>query len=232
MEIDSLKKYCSKENLTEYEILWLNYAKNLGFDINLLNSTIKTKDNPPEYYSINGLIWKYSKVLNSSSQYFENNLYVVLQRTIYFTEEDISLIKETVEKASLIPNGTSNLVNNLVNTVSSTISNTLNNTNIPSTISSNTIPLSGIITGSAAYVAYNLAPSIAINSLEENSIYSKLEIEGNKVLNDEIKEQYLDGRRFCSLSDLINNYLKLDNSKIGENINIYPKFKIILEINK
>lgn len=75
-KIKALNKILELGNLTNAQRLYLNYADNLGLDINWLNEQVISKNN--NIYKINGLIWRF-KYISLEDDIINNRLLIELE---------------------------------------------------------------------------------------------------------------------------------------------------------
>lgn len=77
INLNKIKKIASKTTLSVEELLYIEYAEMMGLKIEYLDMKFVHIDTK-KIYTIEGFIWKYSKVLLSDS-YLNNELYIHLK---------------------------------------------------------------------------------------------------------------------------------------------------------
>ena len=125
-DLNKIKKFASKSSLSLPEIMWINYAEDLGLNITYIDEIFINKDNSNKY-NIIGLFWKYSVVKKINDNIFNNELYIGLRRN--FTDDYVNLTKKTIKNINTYFNQCSSITN-----ISSITSGSGITTIIPNTI--------------------------------------------------------------------------------------------------
>lgn len=109
-DLNKIKKFASKSSLSLPEIMWINYAEDLGLNITYIDEIFINKNNSNKY-NIIGLFWKYSAVKKINDNIFNNELYIGLKR--YFTDDYVNLTKNSTENLNTSFNQYSSITNNI-----------------------------------------------------------------------------------------------------------------------
>ena len=201
MKIDRIKRFSSKSDISNEELLYLNYAEKLGLKLEYLDYYFKYIESN-KYYKIQGFIWKYTKI-NMIDGYINNELYLHLEYdpTYKKTEEENNLLNQT--------SSSNNLIQNII------------------CGSENQVDLNGI---SSNYMVFSNSGYIAITGTsysmyDEINELKNIVYNSNNILNPLISEPS-SFNKYISISEFNNNFL-LNEKQINIPI-LNQKFKIII----
>lgn len=203
--LNKLKRFAQKDNLSLPEIMWINYAESIGLDISYIdNIFLYKKDN--HYYKILGLYWKYIniEIIDNS---FNNELYIGLEKDCTNEYKIINNKIDSINNKINSLNISNNILNNLnVQNTIPTINTSLNN-NIFSTFNTpcqlNTISEYGTITHSI--------------SNENEKIKNRLDIIEKGFIENKLIKYPAEGEVFLPVYKFCENFM-LNNEKIPNNI--------------
>lgn len=141
--INKIKRFATKNKISNEELLYINFAEDIGLRLEYLDKEFQNIENN-KIYKIQGLIWKYSKIAINDT-YISNELYIHLEQ-IKIQEDKIKdndglkLSSSTI--SSLI--NQSSYIN--INSQTCSITQTLNQLNngystLTDRISTSTVPL-------------------------------------------------------------------------------------------
>jgi hypothetical protein len=144
--INKIKRFAIKNKISNEELLYINFAEDIGLKLEYLDKEFQNTENN-KIYKIQGLIWKYNKIAINDS-YISNELYIHLEQ-IKIQEDKIkdnnSLKLSSTISSSLI--NQSPYIN--INSQTCSITHTLNQLNAYSTlserISTSTVPMTATL---------------------------------------------------------------------------------------
>lgn len=130
-DLNKIKKFASKSSLSLPEIMWINYAEDLGLNITYIDEIFINKDNSNKY-NIIGLFWKYSAVKKINDNIFNNELYIGLRRD--FTDDYANLTNKTNKNVNTNFNQYSTITNNILNHASGSSFGSTTSVIVPNTV--------------------------------------------------------------------------------------------------
>ncbi len=208
--LNKLKRFAQKDNLSLPEIMWINYAESIGLDISYIDNVFLYKKDS-HYYKILGLYWKYAniEIIDNS---FNNELYIGLEKD--YTNE-YTILNDKIDSLN-------NKINSLnISSNASNASNTSNNLNLQNTIPTINTSLNNI------FSIFN--NTCIINSTSEyESISTCISNENEKIKNrlDIIEKGFIEnklikypaeGEVFLPIHKFCEDFM-LNNEKIPNNI--------------
>jgi len=210
--LNKLKRFAQKDNLSLPEIMWINYAESIGLNISYIdNIFLYKKDN--HYYKILGLYWKYTniEIIDNS---FNNELYIGLEKDC---TNEYKIINNKIDS-----------INNKINSlnISNNILNTSNNLNVQNTIptintSLNNTSLNNIFSTFNTTCKLNTitAYDTISNSIssENEKIKNRLDIIEKGFIENKLIKYPAEGEVFLPIYKFCEDFT-LNNEKIPNNI--------------